>query len=54
MLSGRKLIGAGVAATILLLAGIANAATVYLRSTVGQPWGQNTNETATDEVFGVC
>ena len=52
MLTGRKLIGAGVAATIVLLAGIASAAPTYLRSTVGQPWGVNTNETAMNAVFG--
>ncbi|HZZ79324.1 MAG TPA: PEP-CTERM sorting domain-containing protein [Gemmataceae bacterium] len=28
------------------------AGPVYLRSTVGQPWGQSTNETAMDAVFG--
>jgi len=26
---------------------------VYLRSTIGQPWGQNTNEDAMDTIFGV-
>ena len=52
MLSGRKLIGASFAATIVLLAGIAGATPVYLRSIVGQPLGQNTNETAMDAVFG--
>ena len=52
MLSGRELIRGGVAATIVLLAGIAGAMPVYLRSTVGQPLGQNANETAMDAVFG--
>lgn len=30
----------------------ANADVVYMRSTVGAPWGENTNETAMDTVFG--
>jgi hypothetical protein len=31
---------------------VANATPTYLRSTVGAPWGQNTNETAMNMVFG--
>lgn len=40
---------------IVLLAGIATPAYgqyVYMRSNVNQPWGQNTNEDAMDNVFG--
>jgi MYXO-CTERM domain-containing protein len=41
-----------VAATLWLAEGQAGAAPAYVRSTVGAPWGQNTNEQAMDLVFG--
>jgi len=42
---------------LVLLAGVAIPAFgqnhyIYMRSAVGQPWGQNTNENAMDDVFG--
>lgn len=37
---------------LALMAASASAAPVYLRSSLGAPWGQNTNETAMNTVFG--
>lgn len=37
---------------LVFTAGQALADTVYMRSNVGAPWGQNTNEQAMDQVFG--
>ena len=48
-----RLVTAAAAVSTMLLAGIAQAAPVYMRSTVGQPWGVSTNEGAMDAVFGV-
>jgi len=38
--------------SMMMAAGIAQAARAYLGSTVGAPWGQSTNEAAMDAVFG--
>src|SRR6185295_5544800 len=40
------------AATLALAEDEADAAVAYIRSNVGPPWGQNTNEQAMDLVFG--
>jgi hypothetical protein len=40
------------AALAIGLAGSARADVAYLRSTIGQPWGQNQNESAMTTVFG--
>ncbi|MCF6215826.1 MAG: PEP-CTERM sorting domain-containing protein [Emcibacter sp.] len=47
---GILLVAAGLISSIIIQS--ASAAPVYMRSTVGAPWGQNTNETAMDTVFG--
>ncbi len=47
-------LGLGAATTTLVVAEAeADAAVAYIRSTVGAPWGSNTNEQAMDMVFGV-
>ena len=40
------------AVTGILLASALSATPVYVRSTVGEPWGQTTNEAAMNQVFG--
>ncbi len=47
---GIILVAAGLISSIIIQS--ASAAPVYMRSTVGAPWNQNTNETAMDTVFG--
>ncbi len=47
---GIILVAAGLISSIIIQS--ASATPVYMRSTVGAPWGQNTNETAMDTVFG--
>ncbi|VAX03745.1 hypothetical protein MNBD_ALPHA03-568 [hydrothermal vent metagenome] len=47
---GIILVAAGLISLIVIQS--ASAAPVYMRSTVGAPWGVNTNETAMDTVFG--
>jgi len=39
--------------SLVLLPALAAATPVYLRSTVGAPWGVSTNEAAMDTVFGI-
>jgi hypothetical protein len=50
----RNTIGMAAAALVIALAGSARADVVYLRSTIGAPWGQSTNESAMNTVFGAA
>lgn len=48
----KTMVRALVAGAVLSVSVSSFAAPVYLRSTVGAPWGQSTNEAAMDVVFG--
>jgi hypothetical protein len=50
----RITIGMATAALAIALSGSARADVAYLRSTIGAPWGQSTNESAMNTVFGAA